>query len=124
MKPRPRAALEVIEAEFAFQLLIVASMRHRSLPKRTSGAQRCRPRQGREIELGRCRLAARPLTHEPDLRARSGAFRVTMGEMHADGGKARRLLPTRAFAPVHFQLRKDEAVAEIVQCGPDARKCR
>src|SRR5918994_759650 len=99
MEPRPRASLEVIEAEFAFQFLIVAFDAPAQFPESHQRAQRCRPRQGREIELGRCRLAARPLTHEPDLRARSCAFRVTMGEMHADGRKARRLLPARAFSP-------------------------
>ncbi len=98
VKSAPKAALEVVQAQLAFQLLVVAF----DTPSQLCEADECACRgvlgKVRQVELGRLGLTAGPLGEQP-LRLSHAPACTLMRESDAHGEEARGLLALRAIAP-------------------------
>src|SRR4029453_7267972 len=95
----PAPALEVIQAQFVFELLIVALDPPAELGQPDEGGDRGRRRQGREPVLRRLEFAARPLHQKILFRARLGSLLIAMRGPDADPCEARAHGAARPLAP-------------------------
>src|SRR5689334_10104513 len=95
----PVAALEVPEAKFLLEFLIVPLDPPTRLGDLDQALERRAPRQVGEPVLGRFRIPLGPLDQQPFLRPRLGALGVAMRRAHAHGDKARGQLALGSFAP-------------------------
>ena len=106
MEASPGAPFEVIQAQLAFQLLIVALDPPAQLGEPRPRTKRRLRRQGREIARRGGGLSARPLAEEPHFGAGPRAFRVPVREAHPRGREAGGLQPARSLAPRHAAVRE------------------
>src|SRR5262249_60154419 len=101
METAPAAALEMIEAQFLFEFLIIAL----NAPAQRGGAHEvgegCCPWQRRQPMLGGVGRGARPLDEEPLFGPGCRAPLVAVGRSHPEPGEARALGPSRSLAPRH-----------------------
>ena len=95
-----RAAFEVVEAEFGFELLILLLDRPALMRESDQLLQRRRGRQMDEEVFGARRGAEILFAQQPDL-GRQSSIAPVVGGRDADGREARRPRAIRAVAPGH-----------------------
>ncbi len=97
----PAAALEVGQAQFLLEFLVVALNAPAAFRRRHQGRQGGGLGQRRQPVLRWLGLARRPLDQQPLLGAGLWSPRVPMRGVEADGGEARGQRPPAALAPGH-----------------------
>lgn len=99
MKASPTAPLEVPQAEFLLEVLIVALDTPAQLGQTYQFAQRCGRRQVAQEVLCRFRFLAGPFDEKPLLRTRFCALAIPVRTTHSDSGKTSAQRRVAAFPP-------------------------
>src|SRR5208283_545047 len=102
MESPPASPLEMSQAEFALQFLVVAFDAPAQLDDVDENRERHVLGQGREPVFGRLRLALWPFDDEPFHAMRPNVFMVARRRPDPRGGEARRQRLVGAFAPLDF----------------------